>query len=66
MNWLDMLIYKLFYWRFNPIMQRRPDILELFTRHLDKWHAQQEAKRLKEWRAGLRTVTPARSEGEKE
>lgn len=30
LNWLDMLIYKLFYYRFIKIFKKRPDLAKLF------------------------------------
>ena len=30
LNWIDMLVYRLFYWRWNKIFANRPDILDYF------------------------------------
>jgi hypothetical protein len=29
-NWFDWLIYRLYVWRWNPILATRPDLRELF------------------------------------
>lgn len=29
-RWYDMLIYRLFHWRWNKILQQKPDLRELF------------------------------------
>jgi hypothetical protein len=27
-GWFDMLVYRLFHWRWNPILKNRPDLRE--------------------------------------
>jgi len=33
-NWLDMFVYRLFYWRWTPILKERPDLREIFIAYL--------------------------------
>lgn len=34
LNWLDRLIYRVFFWRWKSILIRRPDLRELFIAYL--------------------------------
>jgi hypothetical protein len=36
-TFFDRLVYRLFYWRWNPILRRRADLLEVFRRSLDRY-----------------------------
>lgn len=36
-TWYDMLIYRLFYWRWNRIMAERPDLRRLFREWLNRY-----------------------------
>lgn len=33
-NWLDMIAYRLFYWRWKPLLEQRPDLREIFIAYL--------------------------------
>lgn len=33
-NWFDLLVYEFFFWRWNKIFARRPDLREWFISHL--------------------------------
>ena len=35
----DILIYRLFYWRWNKILSNRSDIRKLFFSYLNSWEA---------------------------
>ena len=39
LSWLDLAIYRLFYWRWAPILRRRPDLVEMIRRHITAWQA---------------------------
>jgi hypothetical protein len=40
-TWFDMLVYRLFYWRWMPILIERPDVLSEFQRHISGWRRQE-------------------------
>jgi len=33
-NWIDKIVYRLFYWRWNKILANRTDLRELLIAHL--------------------------------
>lgn len=41
---LDMLMYRLFYWRWKPLLENDPKLLMLFKEWIDGWIAQQQPK----------------------
>jgi hypothetical protein len=36
-RWYDWLVYKLFYWRWNPILKRTPWMRKIFVNYLLAW-----------------------------
>lgn len=44
-SWLDMLVYRLFFWRWKPLLEKRPDLLEAFDEQLQGFKAKRRAER---------------------
>lgn len=40
-SWFDMLIYRLFYWRWMPLLKSDPQLLGLFQQWMNGWIAQE-------------------------
>jgi len=58
-TWLDMLVYRLYVWRWNPILASRPDLREIFIAYLKAFDVLDEDDPVKV------TVTIERSESER-
>jgi len=43
-NWFDYLVYRLFYWRWNPILSSRPDLRRGFLEYEEGWEKQEKEK----------------------
>lgn len=46
-NWLDMLVYRLFYWRWNKILANRPDLREIFIAWAKAFDVVDEGEKIK-------------------
>lgn len=46
-NYLDRLIYRLFVWRWNPILRKRPDLREFFISWLKAYDTLDEGDRIR-------------------
>ena len=46
-GWLDMLIYRLFVWRWNKLLTVRPDLRELFISWLKAYDMVDEGQNIK-------------------
>lgn len=42
---LDLLIYRLFYWRWKPLLEDDPKLLILFKDWIDGWAEQEKRRR---------------------
>lgn len=46
-NWFDMLVYRLYCWRWNRILSARPDYRELFIAYLKAFDVLDTGERVK-------------------
>lgn len=51
-GWLDWLVYKIFYKRWTPIFEKRPDLVEVLSEHIMQWKRNQRIKHKVEILAG--------------
>ena len=36
-GWLDMITYRLFFWRWDKLLRQRPDLVSVIRGHLERW-----------------------------
>lgn len=41
-NKFDMFVYRLFYWRWKPLLDEDPQLLSLFREWITSWQSQQD------------------------
>lgn len=42
-SWFNMLVYRLFYWRWAPLLANDPKLLALFSEWINGWQSEQGA-----------------------
>lgn len=47
LKWYDLLIYRLFYWKWKPILAARPDLRELAIAYLKAYDALDDGENIK-------------------